>query len=43
MTINGIASPTIQSRYANIAMFISYQHNQFHFLGRDTLADKYFS
>jgi hypothetical protein len=26
---SGIASPTIQSRYANIAMFINYQHNQF--------------
>jgi hypothetical protein len=26
---HGVASPTIQSRYANIAMFINYQHNQF--------------
>jgi hypothetical protein len=25
---SGVASPTIQSRYANIAMFINYQHNQ---------------
>jgi hypothetical protein len=24
---SGIASPTIQSRYANIAMFINYQNN----------------
>jgi hypothetical protein len=23
------SSPIIQSRYANIAMFINYQHNQF--------------
>jgi hypothetical protein len=27
--VSGVASPTIQSRYANIAMFINYQHNQF--------------
>ena len=26
---SGVASPTIQSRCANIAMFINYQHNQF--------------
>jgi hypothetical protein len=26
---SSVASPTIQSRYANIAMFINYQHNQF--------------
>jgi hypothetical protein len=26
--LSGVASPTIQSRYANIAMFIFYQHNQ---------------
>jgi hypothetical protein len=26
---SGGASPTIQPRYANIAMFINYQHNQF--------------
>jgi hypothetical protein len=24
-----VASTTIQSRYANIGMFINYQHNQF--------------
>jgi hypothetical protein len=24
---SGVASPMIQSRYANIAMFINYQHN----------------
>jgi hypothetical protein len=28
-TASGVASPTIQSRYANIAMFINYQPNQF--------------
>jgi hypothetical protein len=27
--VSGIANPTIRSRYANIAMFITYQHNQF--------------
>ena len=26
---SGAASPTIQFRLANIAMFINYQHNQF--------------
>jgi hypothetical protein len=26
---SGVASPTILSRYANIAMFLNYQHNQF--------------
>jgi hypothetical protein len=26
---SGVACPTIQSHYANIAMFINHQHNQF--------------